>query len=470
MANVKTLLRIHWLPATVLLLGACSVVMVRGIHSIATVHEADMVCEDVATKTQLTIANTHRLLEEQIAGDYVGDVGAIWRNVDLSTAELQSLLVGGVNEHGVPFGPLTDPKLRKDVEELLTQIRVFADLGRERLAHPPEGPDVYNAFHAHFNQLVLRAAAFHEAIGREEVANLARTHTLFWAIMVVWIGLIVASTAGLWLHESRRRQAEESLHEAHGRLRTQTDELEKHRDHLGELVEERTSQLRAADLQLQHLSSKLLTAQEMERSRISKELHDELGGTLAAVKIELRRVEGGLRSGQEAQIEACHSAFDALNGAIDSVSRISFNLSPHVLEELGLSRALRWLCHGFRKRLPQLNVRVDISDVEGAVARERQILLFRIAQEALTNVAKHADAANVAMTLRMQGAMMILAVEDDGQGFDVEQALHKTPGERGMGLTTMRERAQMLGGDLDVTSAEGRGTCLVLTVPWASII
>ena len=224
------------------------------------------------------------------------------------------------------------------------------------------------------------------------------------------------------------------------------------------------TKLRESKKQLHGLSSQLLTAQETERSRIARELHDELGGALAVLKLRTRFIEKNLRPDQASIREQCKQNLKFIDQIIDDVHRLSRNLSPSILEDLGLTPALRWLIDNF---VSHYGVRVDtdMENIDHLLTRNDQIMIYRTFQEALTNIGKHAQAGNVVIAVRTGQGRISLRVADDGRGFDVEGLAARTVSEKGLGLATMNERARMLGGSLYLQSEQGKGTRITLSVP-----
>lgn len=222
--------------------------------------------------------------------------------------------------------------------------------------------------------------------------------------------------------------------------------------------------LRESEKRLRILSSHLLSGQEAERRRISVELHDELGQSLIGLKLQLRSIEKELQKDPGALKKECEKAQRHIDRIIDSVHRLSRDLSPHVLEDLGLSAALRWLISDFSK-LHRISASSEIGNIDRYFSREAQRLVYRIFQEALTNIGKHAQATHVSVAIREEADRVSFSVEDDGKGFDAKQAMRRDSTEKGMGLSTMEERAWMLGGSLSIWSQEGGGTRLDFTIP-----
>jgi PAS domain S-box-containing protein len=222
--------------------------------------------------------------------------------------------------------------------------------------------------------------------------------------------------------------------------------------------------LRESEKQLRHLSSQLLTAQETERQRISRELHDELGQALTLMKIRLRFIENELGGEQAVIREEFQDILQYIDQVIENVRRLSRDLSPSILEDLGLTAALQWLVSNFIKR-DAIKVSLEITDIDDLFSQDRQIIIYRILQEALTNIGKHADAKNVSVVTQKHDGRVSLCIKDDGKGFDVARDAMREPSERGLGLAIIDGRARMLGASLDLWSQEGKGTQITLSIP-----
>jgi signal transduction histidine kinase len=246
-------------------------------------------------------------------------------------------------------------------------------------------------------------------------------------------------------------------------LKTQAEAI-----HLQEKMAERKKAEEALlDLEKhrRNLSFQLLTAQETERRRISRELHDEFGGALAVFKLRLGYIEKHLREDQAEIKKACESTLQYIDQVIENVHRLSRDLSPSILEDLGLSSALRWLVNSFGKNYNIVGIISEVTDIDHLFPQNTQIVIYRIVQEALTNIGKHAQAKNVSLVVKRDDSMISISLEDDGKGFDVKGAMIKDVGERGIGLASMDERSRMLGGSLEVWSERGHGTRVTLRIP-----
>jgi len=215
--------------------------------------------------------------------------------------------------------------------------------------------------------------------------------------------------------------------------------------------------------QLRALTHRLLSVREEEAARIAQELHDELGQELSVLKIELERVRRKIQaSGSPLSHEAValvEEIGERVDSAVQSVRRISSELRPGVLDRLGLVAGLEWLLHEFGRR-SGIAVELAAKNVHEPVPADLSTALFRITQEALTNIARHAHATRVRAELEEQEGVLALTITDDGAGFDLATA-ESAPS---LGLLGIRERAARLGGEVRVQSAPGSGTMLAVTV------
>jgi PAS domain S-box-containing protein len=222
--------------------------------------------------------------------------------------------------------------------------------------------------------------------------------------------------------------------------------------------------LKESEQKLRFLAAQILMVQERERGRLSRELHDGLGQALLVFKLQLRAIQRKLPADCLEIRRDTDSVLQYIDEIIEDIRRLSHNLSPSILEDLGLAAAIKNLCEEF-KRLHDLEVWLDLDEVEGLVSRESQINIYRIFQEALSNVSKYAKANRVQLAVKNQDGEIAFAIEDDGVGFNVEEVRARDARKRGLGLATMDERVRILGGTLAISSKEGEGTRLTFTVP-----
>jgi signal transduction histidine kinase len=211
---------------------------------------------------------------------------------------------------------------------------------------------------------------------------------------------------------------------------------------------------------LQQLSTRLIGAQEEERRTVARELHDEVGQALTAVQVELSVAQRRLKAaGHEPVILG--DAESITRGALQTVRDVSQLLHPVLLDDLGLAAAIEWQARSFEARH---GIRVDVRQdgMAKRVPRAVELAGYRIVQEALTNVAKHARATSVAISLRRDGDDIEIVVTDDGRGF-ISPEPDEAPG--GLGLVSIRERAALLDGRVALESALGEGTRVKVRLP-----
>jgi signal transduction histidine kinase len=222
--------------------------------------------------------------------------------------------------------------------------------------------------------------------------------------------------------------------------------------------------LEESEKQLHFLSSQLLTAQETERRRISRELHDELGGALAVLKLRFNLIERNLHQDQARLREECQQSLSYVDQVIENVQRLTKDLSPHILEDLGLTAALRGLMGNFTRSYG-IKVSDNLIEVDHLFPGNAQIIVYRMIQEALNNIGKHSGAKHISVSTENHSGEISFWVEDDGRGFDVFKVFSRSPSEKGLGLATMNERARMLGGSFYLWSEEGKGTRIRFSIP-----
>jgi signal transduction histidine kinase len=218
---------------------------------------------------------------------------------------------------------------------------------------------------------------------------------------------------------------------------------------------------RSAAESLRHLSRRLLTVQEDERHHLSRELHDEFGQLLATVTLHLQAAKAVAGERPKASLE---QSIHLLQQAGAQVRSLALELCPRMLETEGLEATLRWLAQQHEQRT---TIAIQLACHVSEVCGDRAIVCFRVAQEALTNAVRHAQARHVWIDLSQSGGFLQLEVRDDGVGFDVTRA----PGQAGttgnLGIIGMRERVELAGGTLQIHSQPGHGTRIRVSLPLA---
>ncbi|MGB8990581.1 MAG: histidine kinase [Desulfobaccales bacterium] len=215
--------------------------------------------------------------------------------------------------------------------------------------------------------------------------------------------------------------------------------------------------LRESQRNLRHLAFRLMSAQEEERKRLSRELHDDLGQSLLVLKLRVGDLVRKLIQDPEAVRKDCDEILSFLDRVVNDVRRLSRDLSPTMVTDLGLSAALRRLVHDFSQHY-HIELEDDIDEVDRLFALKAQVNLYRVFQESLTNIGKYAGATRVTVAIKRYTDRVEFLVADNGKGFDVLRVLAGDAASRGLGLAAMQERVRMLGGSLTIWSQEGAGT------------
>jgi PAS domain S-box-containing protein len=240
---------------------------------------------------------------------------------------------------------------------------------------------------------------------------------------------------------------------AEERLRKAYDELEI-------LVEERTAKLSTVNEQLRNLSVYLQNARENERTMIAREVHDELGQSLTALKIDLALLTKRLPADQKSVMEKAESMAQLIETTMQSVKKISTDLRPGILDHLGLSAAIEWQAEEFEKRTG-IPCAAIFEPEEIALDKDRTTTVFRIFQETLTNIARHAQATEVSVSLKKRSDLLELQVKDDGKGIS-EKHLSDP---KSLGLIGIRERVNYWGGSLTIHGVHEKGTTVTVQLP-----
>ena len=219
----------------------------------------------------------------------------------------------------------------------------------------------------------------------------------------------------------------------------------------------RFAEIEHARLELRELSGRLVETQETERRAISRELHDEVGQTLSAMVVELSNISAALPAANAVLRTHVDTMKRLLENSMGVVRNMALLLRPSMLDDIGLVPALRWQAREVSRR-SGLRVDVATEHIPDSLPDEHKTCIYRVVQEALYNCTRHAGARVCRITLRYENGELLLAVQDDGKGFDRAE-------ERGLGLLGMQERAERLGGRFEVSSLPGQGTLLTVSLP-----
>jgi len=220
--------------------------------------------------------------------------------------------------------------------------------------------------------------------------------------------------------------------------------------------------LKQSEKNMRYLASQLLSAQEDERKRLSRELHDELGHALLALKLQVISVEEQLLPQQVTLKKEVKKILEFINATIEEVRRLYLDLSPGDLEDLGLTTALHSLVDDFSQLQKHIRWIIKLDNLDGLFALSTQTAIYRIVQEAFTNIGKHAKPKNVFLGIKREKQAVSFTIKDDGIGFERHKVVTE---KKTLGLLAMEERVKILGGDFELWSQENRGTKISFTIP-----
>jgi PAS domain S-box-containing protein len=271
---------------------------------------------------------------------------------------------------------------------------------------------------------------------------------------------------------TERKRAEEALRQRTLELQQLTESLE-HRvqertGELGVLNEALRNQidecqrietdLRKSQSDLRQLSTALLNAQERERKVIAQEIHDSMGASLAATKFKVESALKEMGNDIPQASAALESIIPIIQETIEEARRIQMSLRPSILDDIGILATINWFCRQYESTYSNIRVRKEIEIEEQEVPDSLKIVIYRVLQEALNNIAKHSKAPVVSLSLRKTGRVIELVIRDSGRGFDLSEAQSRMGTGRGLGLDSMKERAELSGGSFSIESNKGKGT------------
>ena len=235
------------------------------------------------------------------------------------------------------------------------------------------------------------------------------------------------------------------------------DEIEKHR--------QTEVKLRQSQKQLRELSRKILDAHENERKLLAQEIHDSIGSSLAAIKFALEEKLEHMRQNPPAGGISLEKIISYVDEAIKESRRISANLRPTLLDDLGLMATISWFCREFEKVHPGLQIEQQLEVEENEIPEVAKVVIYRVLQEAMNNVAKHSDATQVHLYLAKRDSRIDFRVADNGCGFDPEEKLSESATLTGYGLSGMQDRTFLCNGVFKIDSEKLKGTTIHVALP-----
>ncbi len=214
--------------------------------------------------------------------------------------------------------------------------------------------------------------------------------------------------------------------------------------------------------------SQIIDAQENERRRISRELHDEIGQALYAIKLNLEMIDKNLPQRTPLLQGRLVETKSLSNQTLSAMRQLSLDLRPTMLDDLGLIPTLRWYIQNFSNRL-NICSNFETMGLEEKLPPQIETAVYRIIQEALNNIAKHAQANRVEVSLVQRDSRILASIQDDGRGFELEKILHPEAPERGFGIIGIQERVSLLGGQINIRSRPGFGTSIHIEIPYENM-
>jgi signal transduction histidine kinase len=260
------------------------------------------------------------------------------------------------------------------------------------------------------------------------------------------------------------RRLAESFETIRSRLETSQRELAEWSTELEKRVKQRTGQLEQRDKERDVLLNKVISAQEDERTRIARDLHDQIGQTLTGLVMQIGGAQARLANDPETVKEQLITLGESASGAVEEVRRMMSDLRPSILDDMGLESAVGWYTETHLER-QGITVVLDLQREKVPLSPNVEISAFRVCQEAITNVIKHANAKRVHISLDYNNGSLNGTIQDDGSGFELSTTQPGADGGWAVGILGMTERVNLLGGSLTIESNPDSGTAVKFEIP-----
>jgi signal transduction histidine kinase len=234
-----------------------------------------------------------------------------------------------------------------------------------------------------------------------------------------------------------------------------------------EIVEHRQAEtaLRKSQVQLRELSRQILEAQENERRMVAQEIHDSIGGSLAAIKFALEEKLEYMEKNPQTEVISLEKIVSYVDTTIKETRRISAHLRPSLLDDIGLLATISWFCRDFEKLHPEMQIDQQLNVTENDIPEMLKVIVYRVMQEALNNVGKHSEATQVRLQLDKRDNHLQLRIRDNGRGFDPAGKSSGSTVSGGFGLSGMRDRTSLCDGEFEIASEKGKGTTVRISLP-----
>lgn len=269
-------------------------------------------------------------------------------------------------------------------------------------------------------------------------------------------------------HDRSRRNVKSAKDELEYKVRERTAELAMTIRALENEIEDHRqteAALRRSREQLRELSRKILDAQENERKLVAQEIHDSISGSLAAIKFALEEKLDSMGQNPVPEVISLEKIISQVDETIKESRRISAHLRPSLLDDIGLLATISWFCNEFEKLHPEIQFEQQLNVAENEIPEMLKVVVYRVLQEALNNVAKHSDATRVHLKLDKHDNRIEFSVVDNGCGFGPEEKFSESSVFSGLGLAGMRDRTILCGGRFEIISEKGKGTTVHVSLP-----
>ena len=419
------------------------------LHEVARVLHSSQGVKSMLESVLLVLTGFEDLKVEKKAGIFLADPEKKTLNLYCTLGEFTSEFLE--NEQVVPYGSCLCGRVAESGQLLMSES-CFSDDRHERK---------YDGMQAHGHYIIPLKT-------KEKLLGVMFLYTNTHPSWYPHSQEVLLSIGGLVADAIEHSLVEEELtryrNELEERVEARTADLNQANTTLQQEIVERThaeQQLTLIREQLRNLSNHLQSVREEEKTRIAREVHDELGQSLTALKMDLVCLKDELPDPQPELQERVQSMSGLIDSTITSVQRISSELRPQILDVMGLCEAIAWQAKEYQKRT---QLHFDLNCEHIPLNKELTTDLFRIFQEALTNIVRHAQANRVGVSFHQQDGSLTMQIEDDGRGIPPE----KIEDYQSLGLIGIRERVLFLGGDVEFLGEPGKGTKVVVKIPLES--
>lgn len=391
---------------------------------------------DTTMEIRLEVTTAHLWLEEILGGDRNMDIGRVWKHLDRADWDMRAMIEGGKNQKGTLI-PLDDVRMRREIGEMQEKLKDLKDIAKQRFAAKElssPGTEIDQRYDAVFALFINQADKVERRLQRLMVYDLRTFQSIQAVLVTTCVFFFLSMGVALhWLDRSRITQYFLAIQE---------------------------TKEKKSEEQLRNLYARLHYVREEERTHIAREIHDELGQALTAVKMDLSWLNKKIPEDQELLLEKTQSMSKLVNTTLQTVKKIATELRPALLDDFGIAAAIEWQMEEFESRTGiKCQLTIDHKDI--ALDRDRSTVLFRVFQETLTNIARHANATVVKVSLKEEQGKVVLEVRDVGKGITERQISDP----KSLGLLGMRERAHFVGGEFKISGIQDKGTTVCLSIP-----